>query len=48
MQQEFAEYKKRNANEMEALREKNSSLKRKIEADKAIGGLCPAPFRGTT
>jgi len=33
MQQEFAEYKKRNADEMEALREENSRLRQKIEAD---------------
>ena len=37
MQQEFAEYKKRNADEMEALREENSRLKQKIEADKVAG-----------
>jgi len=37
MQQEFAEYKKRNADEMEELREENSRLKRKIEVDKAAG-----------
>jgi len=37
MQQEFAEYKKRNADEMEALREENSRLRQKIEADKAAG-----------
>ena len=35
MQQEFAEYKKRNADEMEALREENSRLRQKIEADQA-------------
>ena len=34
MQQEFVEYKKRNADEMEALREENSRLRRKIEADR--------------
>jgi len=38
MQQEFAEYK-RNADEMEALREENSRLRQKIEADKAAGEL---------
>jgi len=37
MQQEFAEYKKRNADEMEALREENSRLRQKIEADQAAG-----------
>jgi len=35
MQQEFAEYKKRNADEIEALREENSRLRQKIEADQA-------------
>jgi len=35
MHQEFTEYKKRNADEMEALREENSRLRRRIEADKA-------------
>ena len=35
MQQEFAEYKKRNADEMEALREENSRLRQEIEADQA-------------
>ena len=35
MQQEFAEYKKRNADEMEALREENSRLRQKIEEDQA-------------
>ena len=33
MQQELADLKKRNADEMEALRQENSRLKRKIEAD---------------
>jgi len=45
MQQEFAEYKKRNVDEMEALREENSRLKRKIEADKAVGGPGIVPSR---
>ena len=36
MQQEFTEYRKRNADEMEALREENSQLKRRIEAGKAM------------
>ena len=35
MQQEFAKYKKRNVDEMEALKEENSRLRRKIEADQA-------------
>jgi len=33
MQQELADLKKRNANKMEALRQENSRLRRKIEAD---------------
>ena len=33
MQQELADLKKRKANEMEALRQENSLLRRKIEAD---------------
>jgi len=33
MQQELADLKKGNADEMEALRQENSRLKRKIEAD---------------
>ena len=37
MQQEFAKYKKRNAEEMEALREENSRLRRRIETNKAAG-----------
>jgi len=41
MKQEFTEYNKRNADEMEVVREENSCLKRKIEADKAAGGPCP-------
>jgi len=41
MQQEFAEYKKRNADEMEALREENSRLRQKIEADKVAGEPYP-------
>jgi len=45
MQQEFAEYKKRNVDEMEALREENSRLKRKIKTDKGEGGPCPMPSR---
>ena len=45
MQQEFAEYKKRNADEMEALREENSRLKQKIEADKVAGEPCPTHSR---
>jgi len=45
MQQEFTEYKKRNADEMEALREENCRLKRKIEADKAMRGPRPNPSR---
>jgi len=35
MQQKLAEYRKRNVEEMEALRKENARLKRKIEADKA-------------
>ena len=34
MQQEFAEYKKRNADEMQALREENSRLRMRIEVEK--------------
>jgi len=45
MQQEFVEYKKRNADEMESLREENSRLKRKIEANKAMGGPGPVPSK---
>ena len=45
VQQEFTEYKKRNTDEMEALREENTRLKRKNEADKAMGGLGPALSR---
>jgi len=37
MQQEFAEYKKRNADEMEALREENSRLRQRIKTDRAAG-----------
>jgi len=45
MQQKFAEYKKRNGDEMEALREENSRLRQKIEADKADWGAIPPPFK---
>jgi len=45
MQQEFAEYKKRNADEMEALREENSRLRRKIEADRVAREPCPTHSR---
>jgi len=45
MQQEFTEYKKRNADEMEALREENSRLKRKIEVDKVMRGPGTVPSR---
>jgi len=45
IQQEFAEYKKRNANEMKALREENSHLRRKIEADKVAGEPYPTHSR---
>jgi len=45
MQQEFAEYKKRNADEMEALREENSRLRRRIEADKATAEPHPTHSR---
>ena len=41
MQQEFAEHKKRNVDEMEVLREKNSRLRQKIEVDKATGEPYP-------
>jgi len=45
MQQEFAEYKKRNADEMEALREENSHLRRKIETDRMAKEPCPTHLR---
>jgi len=45
MQQEFTEYKKRNADEMEALREENSRLRQKIKADKVAGEPCPPHSR---
>ena len=45
IQQEFAKYKKRNADEMEALREENSRLKRRIEAGKALEGPETVPCR---
>jgi len=45
MQQEFAEYKKRHTDEMEALREENSRLRRKIEADRTAGEPCPTHLR---
>jgi len=38
MQQELADLKKRNADEMEALRQENSRLRRKIEADPTLKG----------
>jgi len=38
MQQELADLKKRNADEMEALRQENSRLRRKIEANPAQKG----------
>jgi len=38
VQQELANLKKRNANEMEALRQENSRLRRKIEADPNLKG----------
>ena len=45
MQQEFAEYKKRNTDEMEALRQENARLKRRIEAGKAMEEPEIAPCR---
>jgi len=45
MQQEFTEYKKRNADEMEALREENSRLRQKIEADNVVGEPYPTHSR---
>ena len=45
MQLEFAEYKKRNADVLEAPREENSQLRRRIETDKAMGGPRPVPSR---
>jgi len=44
MQEEFVEYKKRNAEEMQALREENSRLRRRIETDKAAGEPNPPPY----
>jgi len=38
MQQELADLKKRNADEMEALPQENSHLRRKIEADSTLKG----------
>jgi len=38
MQQEFAEFKKRSADEMKAMRQENSCLKRKIEMNVAHKG----------
>jgi len=38
MQQELADLKKRNADEMEALRQENSRLRRRIEADPNLKG----------
>jgi len=38
MQQELADLKKRSADEMEALRQENSRLRRKIEADPTLKG----------
>jgi len=38
MQQEFADYKKRNDEKMEALKEMNARLKRKVEVDRQLKG----------
>ena len=38
MQQEFTDFKKRDVNEIKALRQENSQLKRKVEADAMLKG----------
>jgi len=51
MQQELADLKKRSAGEMEALRQENSRLRRKIEADstqKRRGKESPEALRSLT
>ena len=44
MQQELADLKKRSADEMEALRQENSRLRRKIEADPTLKGKAKEVF----
>jgi len=44
MQQELADLKKRSADEMEALRQENSHLRRKIEADPNMKGKAKETF----
>ena len=44
MQQELADLKKRNTDEMEALRQENSRLRRRIEADPNLKGKAKETF----